>query len=223
MSPSRRWGLLLNRNHIRRPGDHSHSPNWVRHSCSPTRIFYMTAPNPWTFTEPSEVVEVRTSNPVPFRAGTRRIALAHAAAAFALLYLIWLLWNPGDYHEAFPWCILSLFLFVLARGLWLRRSWARVVAQIMHWPLLVLAVIALLASVAFLTIVPARGIAAFHVFAVCFILTSIPTILLSAGTLWHFHGSGKPSRAAPPDEVTDNVSHPDWVQSTEERSRQTDA
>lgn len=111
--------------------------------------------------------------------------LVHTAILLAIATVQ--LYNPGDQIEALPWALLSALLLAAARGMWRQAAWARVLTLIIVWPAFVGSVIFLPLCLVILLLVPARGIAVGHVYAM-FGLIGLPPILLVSGyTLWYLH------------------------------------
>lgn len=97
------------------------------------------------------------------------------------------LYNPGDQMEALPWGLLTLLLLAIGWGLWRRQVWARVLALVVHWTVFVGAVGLLPLCLYVLLLVPARGIAVAHVFALIGAVLALPILILSGWTIWYLH------------------------------------
>ena len=99
--------------------------------------------------------------------------------------------NPNDLlwwvDESLFWVFPAILLLTIGRGLWNRRPWARVLALIIHWPIFVGAIGLLPLCLGFLLLVPARGIAVGHVFALFGLVAVAPVFLVSGWTLWYLH------------------------------------
>ncbi len=107
----------------------------------------------------------------------------HGLVAAVVGMLIVVAWNPGDWYEAIPWVLVTVTLLVAARGYWFRRRWIRGFTWIIHGPLFLLSLLTLPCCVIFLVVVPMKGIAVFHVFAIAGIFVSVAAGFLSGITL----------------------------------------
>ena len=119
--------------------------------------------------------------------GLQVIAAVHVLAAIVMGALVVRLWNPGDYVEALPWVLLAILLLAIARGLWRRQTWARMLSLIIHWSTLVVAIVLLPICLFVLLFVPAGEIAVLHVFALFGLIILAPALLVSAWTVWYLH------------------------------------
>lgn len=123
--------------------------------------------------------------------GLHVIAAIQLVAAIGVVVAIVDLWNPddplGSLVEALSWVLLTILLLAIGWGLWSRRAWARVLALIIHWPTFIGAIGLLPLCLGFLLLVPARGIAVFHAFALFGLVVLPPVLLVSGWTLWYLH------------------------------------
>lgn len=119
--------------------------------------------------------------------GLQVIAATHILAAIVMGALVVCLWNPGDYVEALPWVFLATLLLAIAWGLWRRQTWACMLALIIHWPTLVVAIVLLPICLFVLLFIPVGEIAVLHVFASLGLIILAPALLVSAWTVWYLH------------------------------------
>ncbi len=139
------------------------------------------------YTPPDEIDDLADSLLVG-RIGLRISAIVHALVGVLLGGFVALGWNSGKYEvEALPWMLLAILLVVLARGLWRRRGWSRMLALIIHWPVLVGSASLLPMCLAYVLLATPEGIAVVYAFAVYGLFFLSPLVLFSGWTVWYLH------------------------------------
>jgi hypothetical protein len=121
----------------------------------------------------------------------RVIAAMHVVAAIGLVVAIVALWNPGDLAEALPWILLTILPLAMAWGLWNRRAWAREAVSDYYSPIFFVALAPFSFCLFFYFLVPARGIAVAHVYAVLGLFFLTPILLITGLTVWYLKWTTK--------------------------------
>ena len=119
------------------------------------------------------------------------IAAIQFVVAIGLVVAIVGLWDwedPfGSLVDAFFRALLTILFLAIGWGLWSRRDWARTLALIVHWPTFAGATALLPLCLYIHFLVPAKGIAVFHAFALLGVILLPPLFLVSVSTLWYLN------------------------------------